>query len=54
MVWNEKEIIGHGAIPNTTLGEGRIVFFTFNPLNHYLNHFDSLLFWNVMINWDHL
>ena len=54
MVRNEKAIIGNGAIFNTPLGKGRIIFFTFNPLNRYLNHYDSSLLWNVMINWDHL
>ncbi len=54
MVRNENEIVGQGAIFNVPLGEGRIVFFTFNPLNRYLNHHDSSLLWNVLINWDHL
>ena len=54
MVRNEKSIIGNGAVFNVPVGEGRIVFFTFNPLNRYLNHHDSGLLWNVIINWDHL
>jgi len=54
MVRNEKAIIGNGVILDTPLGKGRIIFFTFNPLNRYLNHYDSALLWNVMMNWNHL
>ncbi|WP_340113999.1 M14 family zinc carboxypeptidase [Maribellus mangrovi] len=54
MVRNEKEIIGNAAILNVPVGEGHIVFFTFNPLNRYLNHYDSGLLWNTLINWNHL
>lgn len=54
MVRNEKEIIGQGAIFNVPVGKGRIVYFTFNPLNRYLNHHDSSLLWNVLINWNNL
>ncbi len=54
MVRNEKQIIGHGAIFNVPHGKGRVVFFTFNPLHRYLNHHDSSLLWNVLINWNHL
>ena len=54
MVRNEKAIVGNGVILDTPLGKGRIIFFTFNPLNRYLNHYDSSLLWNVMMNWDHL
>lgn len=54
MVRNEKEIVGHGAILNVPNGKGNVVFFTFNPLNRYLNHYDSGLLWNTLINWDHL
>lgn len=54
MVRNEKEIIGNAAILNVPSGNGNVVFFTFNPLNRYLNHYDSSLLWNVLINWDNL
>lgn len=54
MVRNEKEIIGQGAIFNVPAGKGRIIYFTFNPLNRYLNHNDSSLLWNVLINWNNL
>lgn len=54
MVRNEKEIVGHTAILNVPAGQGRIVYFTFNPLNRYLNHHDAPLLWNTLINWDHL
>ncbi|HKI87670.1 MAG TPA: M14 family zinc carboxypeptidase [Draconibacterium sp.] len=54
MVRNEKAIIGNGVILDTPLGKGRIIFFTFNPFNRYLNHYDSSLLWNVMMNWNHL
>ncbi len=54
MVRNENEIIGNAVILNVPVGKGRVVFFTFNPLNRYLNHYDSSLLWNVLINWDHL
>jgi hypothetical protein len=54
MVRNENEIVGHGAIFNVPLGKGQVVFFAFNPLNRYLNHHDSGLFWNTLIHWNHL
>ncbi len=54
MVRNENAIVGQGAIFNVPLGEGHVVFFTFNPLERYMNHHDSSMLWNVMINWDHL
>ncbi len=54
MVRNEKQIIGHGAIFNVPHGKGRVIFFTFNPLHRHLNHHDSSLLWNVLINWNHL
>jgi hypothetical protein len=54
MVRNEKEIIGHGAIFNVPVGKGRVIFFTFNPLHRYLNHHDSSLLWNTLMNWNHL
>jgi len=54
MVKNEKAIIGQAAIINVPLDKGRIVYFTFNPLNRYLNHHDASLLWNTIINWDHL
>ena len=54
MVRNENEIVGHGAIFNVPLGKGQVVFFAFNPLDRYLNHHDSGLFWNTLIHWNHL
>jgi hypothetical protein len=54
MVRNEKAIIGQGAIFNVPYGSGRVVFFTFNPLHRFLNHHDSSLLWNVLINWNYL
>ena len=54
MVRNEEEIIGNGVIFNVPHGKGRVVFFTSNPLNRYLNLYDSSLLWNTLINWDHL
>jgi hypothetical protein len=54
MVRNENEIIGHGAIFNVPMGQGRVIFFTFNPVHRYLNHHDSSLLWNVLINWNNL
>lgn len=54
MVRNEKEIVGQAAIINVPLDKGHVVFFTFNPLNRYLNHYDASLLWNTLINWDHL
>jgi hypothetical protein len=54
MVRNEKDIIGTGAIYNVPHGKGHIVSFAFNPLDRFLNHHDSGLFWNVIIHWNHL
>lgn len=54
MVRNEQTIIGHGGIFNVPVGAGRVIAFTFDPLHRYLNHHDSPLVWNILINWDHL
>lgn len=54
MVRNEKEIIGHAAILSVPSGKGHIVYFTFNPLNRFLNQHDATLLWNTLINWNHL
>ena len=54
MVRNEKDIIGTGAIYNLPHGKGHVVSFAFNPLDRFLNHHDSGLFWNVIIHWNHL
>jgi len=54
MVRNENTIVGQGAIFNVPLGEGHVVFFTFNPLERYMNHHDSSMLWNVLINWNSL
>ncbi|MGA0155204.1 MAG: M14 family zinc carboxypeptidase [Flavobacteriaceae bacterium] len=54
MVRNENEIVGHGALFNVPHGKGSVISFTFNPLNRFLNHHDSGLFWNALIHWNHL
>jgi len=54
MVRNEKAIIGQAAILNVPLDQGHIIYFTFNPLNRYLNHHDASLLWNSIINWNSL
>ncbi len=54
MVRNEQTIIGHGSIFNVPVGQGRLIAFTFDPLHRYLNHHDSPLVWNTLINWNHL
>jgi hypothetical protein len=54
MVRNEQTIIGHGGIFNVPVGSGRIIAFTFDPLHRYLNHNDSPLVWNALINWNNL
>ena len=54
MVRNEQTIIGHGGIFNVPVGAGQVVAFTFDPLHRFLNHQDAPLFWNVLINWNHL
>ena len=54
MVRNQQAIIGHAAIMNAPVGDGNVVFFTFNPLNRFLNHHDSGMLWNVLINWNAL
>lgn len=54
MVRNEKEIIGHGSVFNLPVGKGTVLAFTFDPLHRYLNHHDSPMVWNALINWDKL
>ncbi|MEO7310563.1 MAG: M14 family zinc carboxypeptidase [Chitinophagaceae bacterium] len=54
MVRNEQTIIGHGAIFNVPVGEGRLIAFTFDPLHRYLNLHDAPMVWNVLMNWDWL
>ena len=53
MVRNQQAIIGHGAIYEVPHGEGRVISFTFNPLHRYLNHHDSGMLWNAIMNWDY-
>jgi hypothetical protein len=55
MVRDQQEIIGQGAIfdvPAGTGDAGRVVVFTFNPLNRFLNHHDAPLLFNAMLNWN--
>ncbi len=52
MVRNEDKIIGHGAIFDVPVGKGHILGFTFNPLHRYLNHHDTPMVWNALINWN--
>lgn len=54
MVRNEQEIVGHGSVFNLPIGKGTVVAFTFDPLHRYLNHHDSPMVWNALINWDKL
>jgi hypothetical protein len=54
MVRNEQEIVGHGSVFSLPLGKGTVVAFTFDPLHRYLNHHDSPMVWNALINWDKL
>ena len=55
MVRNQQEIIGQGAIFDVAAGKGdagRVVVFTFDPLNRFLNHHDAPLVFNAMLNWN--
>jgi hypothetical protein len=55
MVRNERQIIGQGAIFDVPAGKGnagRVVVFTFNPLNRFLNHHDAPLVFNAILNWN--
>ncbi len=55
MVRNQQEIIGRGAIFDVPAGRGdagRVVVFTFDPLNRFLNHHDAPLVFNAMLNWN--
>jgi hypothetical protein len=55
MVRNQQEIIGQGAIFDVPAGKGdagRVVVFTFDPLNRFLNHHDAPLVFNAMLNWN--
>ena len=54
MVRNDQTIIGHGGIFNVPVGKGRIIAFTFDPLQRYLNHHHAPLVWNALINWNDL
>jgi hypothetical protein len=54
MVRNEASIIGHGAIFNVPVGNGRLIAFTFDPMHRYQNLHEAPLVWNALINWDNL
>jgi hypothetical protein len=54
MVRNENQIVGHGAIFDVPVGQGRVVAFTFNPLHRFLNHHEFPLVWNTLMNWNDL
>ena len=55
MVRDQQQIIGQGAIFDVPAGgsdAGRVVVFTFNPLNRFLNHHDAPMVFNAMLNWN--
>jgi hypothetical protein len=52
MVRNENVIVGQGAIFDLTVGNGRVVAFSFNPLHRFLNHNEFPLVWNALMTWN--
>jgi len=52
MVRNENVIVGQGAIFDLTVGSGRVVAFSFNPLHRFLNHNEFPLVWNALMTWN--
>jgi hypothetical protein len=52
MVRNENVIAGQGAIFDLTVGSGRVVAFSFNPLHRFLNHNEFPLVWNALMTWN--
>jgi hypothetical protein len=52
MVRNENVIAGQGAIFDLTVGSGRVVAFSFNPLHRFLNHNEFPLVWNAFMTWN--
>jgi hypothetical protein len=47
-------LAGKPAILDVPAGEGRVVFFAFNPLHRYLNHSDFRLLFNTILHWNDL
>lgn len=54
MVRNEATIVGHGAVFNVPVGNGRLIAFTFDPMHRYQNLHEAPLVWNALINWENL
>lgn len=52
MVRNENQIVGHGAIFDVPVGQGRVFVYTFNPLHRFLNHHEIPLLWNALAYWN--
>jgi hypothetical protein len=47
-------LAGKPAILDVPAGEGRVVFFAFNPLHRHLNHSDFRLVFNTILHWNDL
>jgi hypothetical protein len=47
-------LAGKPAILDVPAGEGRVIFFAFNPLHRYLNHSDFRLLDNTILHWNDL
>ena len=44
-----RDLRGEAAIVDVPVGRGRVILFTFNPLDRYLNHSDFRLLYNAML-----
>jgi hypothetical protein len=50
-VWGAENVIGHPAIFDLPVGEGRVIIYNFNPLHRDMNRGDQRMLWNAIINW---
>ncbi len=50
----KKQLDGAPAILETTVGEGQVILFGWNPMHRHLNHHDHAFVYNALIYWNDL
>ena len=45
---------GAPALLHTTVGQGNVIIFAWNPLHRNANHHDHAFFYNAVLNWNDL
>jgi len=50
----KKQLNGAPAIIETTVGEGQVIYFGWNPMHRHLNHHDHAFVYNALMYWNDL